>query len=261
MDTCFDFNKAKEIKYYIPCYIPILNQMMIEKGTDSRMEFLLIARLGAIPNIEVSEDGKISILPSIGEILGYKSEFEYLNIKGSRLRFKSFEEGYKYLKKQNQNGEMSAVCGTPYYLPYSKDYYSSNYVEKFGDDIGYHDHFIGVYGIGKDILDVWDTTPINRIEKIDIGNFRLFWRGHGGVPGLEEIANKFGLESYCAYTIELLNLLKFDDVNRLMESGIKTICQEYINGTEIRYNQNTIYSGYKSLEKIVLLLETSVLTF
>lgn len=256
MKELLKFEDIKDTKYYIPCYMPIINEIIKRKGSKSRVAFLLAGALVAIPNIEEDKvTHHFKILSSVGENLGYKHMYAYIEAEYVTKVFQNFQEGFHYLMEEYKKGNITSVFGAPYHLPYSIHYHTPNYAKVYGRDLGIYDHVLGIYGIDEEGVYVWDTTPINRFEKVDLDNFDKFWRGHGEVPGFEERAKNMFFGHYNADEVNPTTKLDTQDVNQIIESGIMTVCCEYIEGKMLENDKKILHTGYRVIDVIIHQLE------
>ncbi len=248
IETISEDGFLKEVPYYLPCFIPLLNEKLKRSGFNSSISLITATALLELPCVTVgnsNNDAKIEYWKSMD--LDYSFCTEYMGVELNDYNVKD-SEPIEFIRSKLQSGDVCIVFGTPYYLPYSHDFLSEHFISTFGQSlVGVSDHSILVYKIDDKSVWVYDTTPNVRLEKVSIEDFLKFWRGNLYVNGLEYIEDKSRMHEYGCLEVKVGNNPSEAECRMLIESSLKTLAYEYLSGPIIESNGKKLYYGKSQL--------------
>ena len=246
----------KEVPYYLPCFIPLLNEKLKRSGYNSSISLITATAMLGLPCMTVensNNDARIEYWKSMD--LDYSFCTEYMGVELDDHNVKD-SDPLELIRSKLQSGEVCIVFGTPYYLPYSHDFHSEHYIKTFGQSlVGVSDHSVLVYKIDDESVWIYDTTPNVRFEKVSIEDFLKFWRGNLYVDGLEYVEDKSRMHEYGCLEAKINNNPSVAECRAMIESGLRTLAYEYLGGQIIESDGKKLYYGKSQLTWMILYLE------
>lgn len=244
----FDLN----VPYYVPCGYPLISNYVRRKNLNISTATLLNMKLLSLPVFSYNND-EFSPNVNISDVdrLGYNLIENKLNIKLSTQQVKDSNR-IEYLSEYIKENEISIVSGTSYYLPYTKDYLNSDYINslKNGRHIGIVDHWLCAYGVTDETVSVYDPVPNNFKGDINKFKFMGFWRGDKGIKELEELDGVNHLLKYGILDINITDTLLDNEIICIIKELLLIIKSEYFNKNIINQDNNNFYYGEQAIEKL-----------
>lgn len=250
------------IKFYVPCITTLLVRSLRLAKLPVYLSLFSNNGLPSIPNFKVIKcagEEKYKSDVKFSQKLGYSSIIRSLGIEREFKYFSSFDEGLEYIKEENFKSREVVIGVSTYFLPYSKDYQSKNYINGYSQrTIGVTNHYVAILNSNSKYVEVFDSTPKVLLEKIDIEVLKLAWEGDNSIEELKKIKGMEILKPYTYFFIKPSRIFQEVEVRDLSLSLVKTIIQEFLSGSIISEKNSIIYYGVAANTEIILYLDSII---
>ncbi|MDR1532860.1 MAG: hypothetical protein LBS62_11890 [Clostridiales bacterium] len=225
-------DSVNKIKYYTPCLLPFVTDSILKQNQPIYLSLLENSDLYSVPNYAISENGEPTSNVRYSWKLGYQSILDILKIMLVNDNFNTFDEGISYIENHLNREDQTIVGVTTYYLPYSTNYLSQNYLKSYPHPLfGVSNHIISITGIdlSNNKIKVYDTTPKIFQDWISLELFKLAWMTDRKIKDLEHVKGINKLIPYNYIRVIVSQYFSEEEVMTLSLRLLKTIVYEYLN--------------------------------
>lgn len=245
-------NNLDKPKYYVSCGVPIIAENLWKKGIPIYINLLANNQMNAVPNLKMGNDGNVSSNVKFSGLLKYTPVMEQLGIKKEYGNFDNFNDGIYYIKQQVENKKFANVGVSSYFIPYSRDYLSQDYIKNYTSrTIGITNHYIMILDIKDDKLKVLDTTPVYQYQSLSVNDFCKAWASDRSIPNLRIIKGIEKIRPYTYFEVKTQACITSDQIFDISKKTFKNIIIEYLAGREKQTQNFVIFYGIKSIEKLI----------
>lgn len=240
---------------YIPCIYPLVSSFLKSKNLKISTGLLANMALIGIPTFSLSN--KIfNPMVKLSDVVKLKYNLidEKLCIKGTGREVYD-ENKEEYLNSYIDKNGIAIISGTSYYLPYSNDYLSDEYIQSLskGRYIGIVDHWLSINKITKDVISIYDPVPNKFYGEINKSYLMPFWKGDKGVRELQSLEDVKKLLQYGIFDISIKRVLSQQEITSKTKETLELVKSLYFKQITIKEGEKSYYYGQKAIQNLKIM--------